>query len=247
VSYPQSPWPPPAAPQATQQPGGYHLPYPTLGTTAAPPPPPNRNVGLNIGLIALGLLLVIGIGGAGVWYVNRANTEPPRVSASTSDAPPSPSLAVVPPGPKYAIALPQRLAGVSRLADSRLRPQVDKFADYIRLLLGTPTVEIAFYGNQNLLLAVIVGTGPIADPKAEIWQIAKSDDGRKDPAAKEVDPGVAGGVAVCGNDNYPGQIASSICAVADQGSVFILLADGKDAGWTAGVLGSARSQTLHPA
>lgn len=247
MSYPQSPLPPQGPPQATHQPAGYHLPYPTLGASTAPPPPPKRNVGLNIGLIALGLLLVVGIGGAGVWYINRANTENPRVAASAGNDLPSPSLAVAPPGPKYTIALPQRLAGVSRLADSRLRPQVDKFADFIRLLLGTPTVEIAFYGNQNLLLAVIVGTGSIADPKAEIWQIAKSDDGRKDPAAKEVDPGVAGGAAMCGNDNYPGQLASSICAVADQGSVFILIADGKDAGWAAGVMGSARSQTLHPA
>ncbi len=229
---------------------GFYVPYPTAGagTGAAPP----RRTGLNLAIIASGLVVVLGLAAGIWWYLDRINTENPRVGIPagagnlTADSPATPRTAAT---PHYSVTFPDQVDSLPMVAPANAAAEGEKLVDEVKTIPGVRSASVRLYGvfgDASHFIVVLAGTGAFDNPKDLIADLITDVFNRPDHSrAPTVPLGDSPNAATLECDaELVDDMRASGCIWADHGG-FLLLADaGRGATATANLLRAILPQVL---
>jgi hypothetical protein len=230
---------------------GFHVPYPAAGAAPGAPPPPRRRLGLNAAIVACGLVVVLGIGTASWWYLDRINSENPRVALPPgAELNPAPSAT---PGtaatPRYAITFPDQVDDLPMVTDPRLTATADETLREVQRARGLKTVDTHTYlapRDASHFIILFAGTGAFDHPRDFVTSFFTRPGGRSPAPTVPLGDSPTGATLECGTDTA-GDLRSGDCIWADHGGFLMLLDVGRGATASANLVRSIVPQVLRPA
>jgi hypothetical protein len=229
---------------------GFYVPYPTAGTGAGAPPPPRRRTGLNLAFIASGLVVVLGLASGIWWYLDRVNTENPRVGipAGASDliasSSATPSTAAT---PHYSVAFPDQVDGLPMVTAASI-DEGEALLSEVNTAHGVKFAALRVYqfpGDASHAIVVVAGTGAFGSPRDLVNEAFDRPDHSPAPIVPLGDS--PNGATLRCDAELVNKRRISACLWADHGG-FLLVADvGRGATTTANLLRAILPRVLRPA
>ncbi len=207
-----------------------------FGQPGFPPaqPPKKKSKTLPIILTAVGIVLVLCVGGtiAAVMAANNSKDKVDQVIADATRTPtagPTTDTATAEPTPEaenIEIVEPKTLGGRPKLTDPQFASVATELENELKSVPGSTSSVGALYGTvaKQDIVIVAAAAAPIANPERELDQAfyGAGVGGLKISNISAAPTGALGGSAKCGSAKT-GDIDMAICSWADDGSLGMLI------------------------